>query len=259
MPGSNPSTIFVDRHNEQDWFHKILGGVVAEQCLLIQGQEGYGTSSLIRRLFKRYKGEYKAHLDIRARPSLGPEEALRLLAHQLDPVGFTEFWQHVAEFSRPHSMSASRLFFVASRLMMNQFSVPPAVVEEQRAVMTSSFFRDLARSVGDSQRVLIAIDTFEAATSVLNGWITDWLMPAAARLPSLVLIVGGSAVPNVSVANEHSCMTCTLTPFKIADMQSYAAQIGVTLSDKDLHAMHKDTAGHPHRVAFKMAELARAS
>ncbi len=124
--------------------------------------------------------------------------------------------------------------------------------QAQLITLTKVFFADLHRA---STQIVVAIDTFEKATSEVQAWISDVFLLYARRTPGVVVIIAGQSVPDLDREWDEYCCHCPLRGLRPEHWHEYAQRVGVTLSKETTFAFHKLFDGIPGEMEKAFQKL----
>jgi hypothetical protein len=105
---------------------------------------------------------------------------------------------------------------------------------------------------------LIVIDSFQSAGEYCESWITEQLVPAAKKIPNLLLVVLGQRIPRLQ-AKFRAGLDLTLRVFDPDVVERWLRLMGATYPESQLRAIAEELCtrheGVPGRIALVLSLL----
>lgn len=239
--------VHVDRHREFERFGQMLTGSVRQHILLIRAGEGMGKTSLLVKFRELCREHLLGFVNLR-RVTYTPHEVLDDLARQLGSQHFATYKQQQVQFTAPSQVVVADSQFSHSRLDVS--IAPPGTdqMEARRRVLTRAFFEDVARSFAD-RTCVVMFDTYEAASTEVEAWLSGAFMSSVRGSPRLVLVIAGRRVPQVDVDWEEWLLCHDMQPLDYDSVAEYARLKGLTLAPESIQMLLAATQGQPLRVS----------
>jgi len=178
-------------------FRQMLRQEVEQKILLIEAQSGYGKTDLLDYFAYHCSSQYSTvQLDLKD-ATLGTTYLISRLQRKLGQARFPRLEKSVCEF-----LSAS--IEVTNTEIVGQENILQFVLNDtdqtQRNLrfnrLQVSFFEDLA---GFSQRTVLLLDTFNAASKELRDWIEGQFLSEISQLEQFVVVVAGQITPEPNI------------------------------------------------------------
>jgi hypothetical protein len=273
---------FTDRLSQINAFEQILAGQLRRTTFLIKGEAEIGKSFLLGQIWHMAGQKLKARLDFRDGEV---HTFLSIILGAIEDLGRQAFTTTLASIHKitqetRHDISirvesihgaddASGEVDIRGKdvtidgdvigrdLYKNNFFLPPTEGKLQRQALeqqiSSAFFDDL-RSLAQDQLVVLSYDSYDSASLEAQQWLTGVLLDEIAheRLPGVIVIVAGRAVPDVPNLLVPYSVTTDLGNFDLEQAIEYFRHRG--LDAEVLKTIYAETNGHPKRLAEKANE-----
>ncbi|HEY6345751.1 MAG TPA: serine protease [Bryobacteraceae bacterium] len=146
--------LLADRKAEFELFQRMITGKSTERILLLEGESGFGKSTLMDELM-----------------------------NYAQPLGVA--------VGRADCKGGASLSDVFDSLL---FSLPQALFPQTRETAGNQRFFVMADEIADLERpVVLQIDTWEDAGDPIRQWVTKTLFPAVPANPGLVVVIAGNS------------------------------------------------------------------
>lgn len=201
------STLLADYEKEQRAFEALLEPGCRERILLFQGQSGSGKTTLLNACLEKVPATVPC-IPIQFRGSaVGVVEIFYRAGRLLDWERLPNFTRQVAALEgAPHvQIDRNWLAGINNRINVTLHAETRADREQRRAALTDAWFQDLQTF---DAPLLVALDTYEQATTEVADWIGGPFLARVAESPPVRVLLAGQEIPDVNNIEWGRC--CTL-------------------------------------------------
>jgi hypothetical protein len=252
--------IHVDREQELDLFRSMVARTRSISVLIIEAEGGMGKSSLLSQMWAECHQHPRARVDLKAAKTC--EEVMQQLAEQL-PGDFPKFSEQLAEFSRTGVVHVEGIAMIMSRITADLGTPDPVKRGVQRRLLTHALLDDLQAANATKEVLVVTVDTFEKATVEVGHWMNTCFLPAATRLPWLLLVIAGQVSPDLDFDMTNACISTRLNNLDRESVQQYVREVEriadakLSLSDDQIQIIHELNEGRPLDIATDIGMLCR--
>lgn len=269
---------FADRVPQISAFEQILAGQLGRRAFLIKGEAEIGKSFLLCQIWHMARQELVTRLDFRD----GEVHTFLSIIHcAIEDLGRHAFTSTLAAIHRITQETRHDITIrvesihesenaaggvdiqakdvsiggdvVGRDLYRNNFFLPPTEGKLQRQALeqqiSSIFFNDL-RTLAQNRQVVLSYDSYESAPLEAQQWLTGFLLDEIAheRLPGVIVIVAGRAVPDISNMLVPYSVTTELGNFDAEGAIEYWVRRR-GLGNEVFQSVYAETNGHPKKLA----------
>ncbi len=163
--------------------------------LFFSGGEGSGKTTLVKACLEQIPpGVTCVSINLRSSANTIPV-IFRFVGYRLGWDGMPCFANQVAGMQRPPEIKVDQnwLIGIANHIDVALCDQDPADREDRRAILTDAWCNDLRCY---PRPLLIAFDTYDAATPEVRDWIAGPFLARAAGLANLRVLIAGVQVPD---------------------------------------------------------------
>lgn len=251
---------FANRGAEVRLFRQVVLGESPARILLIEGPSSMGKTKLMQQFRRTCPPEVGCvQIDLKTM-DLGLPSFFDQVCHGLEAVSFGRFWQELRGFCSGSVNFAGAQFTGSSNQIEVALSVDEQTQRYRLVQLQKAFFEDLADS---PQRLVLIMDTFQAAPSELQTWIGGALCQAVAedRLPNVAVAIAGQTVPDSNnIIWEEICEHRRLKPIhEVAEWQKVAQDLGIEDDFQFIRGVVSVLKGNPKEICTFLMSLREES
>jgi len=203
-----PTPIIADYNQQRAAFEALLQPNPSQRILFFRGQGGSGKTTLLNACLQiARERDVMPCIPIQLRgTAVSVAEIFHRVVDCLDWERLPRFMDQVDTLQGPLRVQIdhNRQIGIGNRIDVALHAETPADRQGRRAALTQAWFDDL-RAL-DSP-LLVALDTYEAATTEVQEWISGPFLARAAQAHRLRILLAGREVPDLTNIEWGHCCT----------------------------------------------------
>ncbi len=244
-----------NRHPELTIFAQMVAGETSKGILLIEAESGLGKTDLLAQFALNCPHDVCfISIDLKAAQTGIPYVFWRV-REELRQETFPRFTAAVEQLVRVTNVN------IEKNWVLGQLDIQIAMSRDEQTrgfrliALQEAFFEDLRAT---NRRLVIVLDTFNAAAVELEGWIGGAFLAAAARTAGLVVVVAGQNVPATNIewidSYEHRKLEGI---HDVDEWHTSMEAVGLVLEKNVIHAFTEVFDGHPLKIMSAFEKLAK--